>query len=173
MNKSQPRARGRLALRTSIIFVATYGALMTVVFFWGADPVERQVNLWTAKTAAWALWLLGADGRAHSDVVQSSVSTIRIISECTALYPIVIFASAVLAFPASWKHKLWALLGVPILAAANLIRIVSLCYIELWFPRAADMAHFVVWQSLMVFFTVLIWMLWAARSGSTHESSSA
>ncbi len=44
-------------------------------------------------------------------------SSLRIISECTALYPVVIFLSAVVASPASWKHKLVGVLGVPILVA--------------------------------------------------------
>lgn len=173
MTKRRTPARSRLVLRTLIYFIATYGALMTIVFFWGADPVEHSVNLWTAKTTAWALRLLGADGRAHGTIVTSSVSTIRIVSECTALYPVVIFVSAVVAFPASWKQKLLALLGVPILAFVNLVRIVSLCYIGHWLPNVMDTAHVVVWQSLMIFFTVLLWLLWAARSTSYHERSPA
>ena len=167
------RARGPYVLRALVVFVATYGALMTIVFFLGANPVEHYVNLWTAKSAAWTLWLLGANGRAHADVVESSFSTIRILSECTALYPVVIFLSAVVASPASWTHKLVGVLGVPILAVINLLRIVSLCYVDRWFPRAMDTAHFVVWQSLMVFFTVLLWLLWAARSRSPHEPAAA
>ena len=54
------RARGPYVLRALVVFVATYGALMTIVFFLGANPVEHYVNLWTAKSAAWTLWLLGA-----------------------------------------------------------------------------------------------------------------
>lgn len=165
--------RGKRVAKALVIFVATYGALMTIVFFWGADPLERFVNLWTAKTTAWALWLLGANGRSHADIVESSVTTIRILSECTALYPVVIFVSAVVASPASFKHKLSAALGVPILAIVNLVRIVSLCYVDRWFPSAMDTVHVVVWQSLMVFFTVLLWLLWAARWGAPHEPSAA
>ena len=165
------RARGRLVLTASIVFAATYGALMTIVFLWGADPVERYVNLWTAKTAAWALWLLGANGRAHADVIESSVSTIRIISECTALYPAVIFVSAVVASPVAWKRKVvGALFGLPVLASVNLVRIVSLCYIDHWFPQALDTVHFVVWQSLMIFFTVLLWLLWVHPSRADRKS---
>ena len=31
-------------LEATVLFVATYTALMTILFFWGADPVERNVN---------------------------------------------------------------------------------------------------------------------------------
>jgi len=173
MTKRRTRTRSGPVLRALAVFLATYGALMTILFFWGADSIERYTNVWTAKTAAWALWLLGENGRAHADVVESSLPTIRILSECTVLYPLVIFASAVVASPTTWRHKMTAVLGVPLLAIVNLLRIVSLCYIGRWFPGAMDMSHFVIWESLMVFFTVLLWLLWAARSDSFHDPSSA
>lgn len=166
--------RGRIVLRASIAFVVTYGVLMTAVFLWGADPIERYVNLWTAKTSAWALWLLGADGHAQDDLIVSSVSTFRIISECTVLYPAVIFVSAVVASPVAWKQKVRGVfLGLPILAGINLFRIVSLCYIDHWFPESLDTAHYVVWQSLMIFFTVLLWLLWVVGSKAPREPARA
>lgn len=165
--------RGKLVAKTVLLFASTYGALMTVDFLWGAETVERHMNNWTASTAAWALFLLGAHGRADANVVQSSLTTFNVISECTALYPAVIFVSAVVAFPASLAQKLWAMLGIPILVIVNLIRIVSLCFINRWFPSALDTAHFVVWQSLMVFVTVLLWLLWATRLASPHDRRTA
>jgi len=171
VTRSHIRSRAKPVMKVLTVFVVTYVASMTVVFFWGANTVERYVNLWTARSAAWALSLLGANGSAHADVVESSVSTIRIVSECTALYPTVIFVSAVVAFPSSWRHKTWAAIGVPALVVMNLLRIVSLCYIDHWYPRSMETAHYVVWQSLMIFFTVVLWLLWAAQSGSSHEPS--
>jgi exosortase/archaeosortase family protein len=86
----------------------------------------------------------------------------------------VIFVSAVLASPVRWRRKLaGALLGLPVLAAINLVRIVSLSYIDHWFPQALETAHYVVWQSLMVFFTVVLWLLWVVHSKETHETSPA
>jgi len=147
---------------------------MTIVFLWGADPVERTINLWTAETSAWALRLLGANGRAQGDTVVSSVSTFRIVSECTALYPAVIFVSAVAASPVAWTQKLvGTLVGLPVLAIVNLVRIVSLCYIDHRYPAALDTAHVVVWQSLMIFLTVLVWLVWIVHSKGTHETSPA
>lgn len=171
VDKKRTRPRGRLALRASATFVAIYVSGMTAVFLWGARPVEERLNLWTARTTGWTLWLLGAHGRSHADFVESSVSTVRIISECTALYPAVIFLSAVAASPAAWKHKFVAAAGVPVLAIVNLIRIVSLCYIGHWFPGAMDTAHYVVGQSLMIFVTLLLWLLWASRFLSLDETA--
>lgn len=158
---------GRLAIRTWLLFAATYGALMGIVFFWASEPVERYCTVWTAKTTAWAFWLLGAHGRAEGNVVISSVSAFRVITECTAVYPAVILVSAIVAHPASWKHRLLGGgLGIPALVLVNLIRLLSLSFIEHWFPNMGEAPHLIVGQSLMVFFTVLFWLVWAAWSTS-------
>ena len=159
------------AARASVTFVAIYAAVMGVIFLWGAGPIEQPLNLWTARTTAWTLRLLGAHGRAHAEFVVSSIFTIRIVSECTALYPVAIFLSAVAASPAAWNHKIVAAAGVPILAAVNHIRIVSLCYFGHRFPAAMDTAHYVVGQSLMIFVTLILWLLWSSRFLSLHETA--
>ena len=173
MQKTRRKAATRIVLKASIVFLATYVGLMTIVFFWGAEAIELPVNRWTARSSAWALRLLGAGATARGDLVDSSVASIRIISECTALYPAVIYVAAVVATPLPWRRKLWAALGLAVLAFVNLLRIVSLCYILKWYPGAADAAHYVVWQSLMIFVTVLLWILWAGRPGSAHDAAPA
>ena len=52
-------------------------------------------------------------------------------------------------------------LGIPTLVLCNLVRIVSLIFIGHWFPRVFHTAHLLVWQSLIVFLTVMLWVLWA------------
>jgi exosortase/archaeosortase family protein len=165
--------RGRIVFKALIVFTATYGALMAIVLVWGQSLFEGHVNLWTAQSAAYALSLLGAQGRAYGDLVGSTLGSFRIVSECTVLYPAIIFVSAVLAAPASWKERALASIGLPILVVVNLVRIVSLCYIAHAFPDALEVAHYVVWQSLMIFFTLFLWLLWAYRAIVPHEASRA
>ena len=160
MTRTRTRASTKLVVKASLAFVAMYVALMTIVLVWGQGAFERFFDPWTAESAAWALRLLGADGRANGIVVESTVTSFRIVSECTILYPAVILISAVVAAPATWRRKLLASLLLPILAIVNLVRIVSLCYIQHWFPAALETAHYVVWQSLMICFTLLLWLFW-------------
>lgn len=163
--------RNRRVLRPWSVFVLTYAALLTLFFLWPATLLNRYLTAWTARTTAWALWLLGADGRADGTLVTSSIFTVKIIDECTAVFPIMIFLAAVVAYPSRWRKKLvGAALGVPALLLVNLIRLVSLFYIGHWFPDAFETAHLLVWQSLIIFFTVLLWLLWAVRIARPHES---
>jgi exosortase H (IPTLxxWG-CTERM-specific) len=115
----------------------------------------------TAAMLAGALWLLGAGGQTVGTIVTSKVFSAEIITECTAIFPIMIFLAAVIAYPSRWKQKLWGIvLGVPAIVFVNLIRLVSLFYIGYWFPSVFETAHLLVWQSLIIFFAVLFWLVW-------------
>ena len=38
-----------------------------------------------------------------------------------------------------------------------------------WSPDVFDAFHMLFWQSLIVFFTVLVWVLWAVLCTRSHE----
>ena len=70
--------------------------------------------------------------------------------------------AGVFAFPASWRAKLvGAAAGVTLLMVLNLIRIISLFYIGVYWPKMFETAHIEVWQALFVGLTLLLWLGWA------------
>ena len=116
----------------------------------------------TARLMGWVMALFGEQSSVSGIVVGTSICRFRIIGECTAYYPIAIYIAAVLAFPAPWLRRLLGVVaGVPVMLVINQVRLVSLCYINRSFPEQFETLHIVVWQSLIIFFTVLLWMLWA------------
>ena len=125
----------------------------------------RWVNVYfaqaTASVMAFILKVIGIQGKATGIRVTSTVCKFQIIGECTAYYPIAIYIAAVLAFPAPWGRRvLGVLLGIPAILLINQVRLVSLCYLLRAFPEHFETIHIVIWQSLIIFFTVLIWILW-------------
>ena len=135
--------------------------------------VERAALL-TAQMTAWALRLLGAEAQANGKLVSSSIFSVEIIWECTAVFPIAVFVAAVLAYPCSWASKAFGVLaGVPLLIGVNLVRLVSLCYIGRAYPAAFETAHLLVWQSLFVFVTTLAWIVWGVVFVGWYERKSA
>ena len=75
-----------------------------------------------------------------------------------------LLAGAMLAFPASWQAKLTGIiLGALVLSAMNLVRMVSLVYIGLYVPQWLEVAHLLVWQSVMILAGILVWLLWLGR----------
>lgn len=121
-------------------------------------------NRLTAQLLATTLWLLGADGQAESTHVRSELFSLEIVAECTAIVPLVIFSAAVFATPAPTKIKLWALLwGLPAIKLFNLLRLVSLTYIGYLAPRSIESVHLLVWQPLVLLFSIGLWLWWAER----------
>tara|TARA_Y100000031_G_scaffold150893_1_gene191044 strand:+ start:420 stop:914 length:495 start_codon:yes stop_codon:yes gene_type:complete len=118
----------------------------------------------TAHLTAMALTVLGEAVRVDGVSLYSPLLNMRIVSECTAITPTMVFAAAVLAFPSSVSVKLKGLvLGIVALYLINLVRVVSLYYIGTHAPSQMEFAHIVVWQSVMVLMAIGLWSLWAAR----------
>ena len=117
-----------------------------------------------AEVAAMALSLVGEKAVAEGAVVVSDAVRLEVIRECTAIYPVAILFAAVLAFPSSLRAKVVGLaVCVPIVAIVNTTRIVSMYYVVRVAPHAFEVVHMVVWQSLIVVITVLLFLAWAGR----------
>ena len=151
--------RNRPMLRYWLTFVVLLGgfhaALTTGERFWNA------IDAGTASLLAWCLSLLGHEATAHRDLVTSSLYSVTIVHECTAVHPIAAFSAAILAYPLAWRARLLGIaVGVPALVILNQVRLVSLCYIGRWYPASFETAHLLVWQSLIVLLTALLFVGW-------------
>jgi archaeosortase B (VPXXXP-CTERM-specific) len=144
------------------------GILGVLVAFneWNTRFVNLHMATATAGVMAWLLDLLGLEAYSNGIRVGCSICKFRIIGECTAYYPLSIYIAAVMAFPSPWLRRvLGVLLGVPAILVINQVRLVSLCYIWNWFPDQFETIHIVIWQSLIIFFTVLVWIGWVLTLG--------
>jgi archaeosortase B (VPXXXP-CTERM-specific) len=141
-------------------FLVVLGVLVAL-HQWKIELVNRYMAEFTASFMAWIMRQLGARGMAQGIDVTSTVCKFKIIGECTAFYPICIYAAAVLAFPCRFTRRIIGVVGgVALLLLLNQARLVSLCYIHRSFPEQFDTIHIVVWQSLIIFLTVLLWIVW-------------
>lgn len=156
-----PSAGGLLRLLVHWgLFLGVLGVLVGLGQ-WKPAIVNVHLSEATARLMGWVMSLLGEESSVRGILVATRVCRFRIIGECTAYYPIAIYVAAVLAFPAAWLRRLLGvLLGVPALLLVNQVRLVSLCYLYREFPDHFETLHIVVWQSLIIFLTVLTWVLW-------------
>jgi archaeosortase B (VPXXXP-CTERM-specific) len=165
--------RNRSLLKHWLLFVVIMGffvALDELFAIW----INTKLTGWTAETNAWILDLLGLRGSAKGKWVWSTICYYEIIGECTAYYPCAIYVSAVMAFPTRMSRKLLGVgVGLPVLLAFNQLRLVSLCYIMHWIPEHFDMLHVLVWQSVIVVFTVVMWLVWATMVGDRRDPTPA
>ena len=121
------------------------------------DPVSKA----NAKIASWILNLFGQDTRAVGNNVKNGDFSINIKEGCDALEAIAIFAACVTFYPSKVANKIRAyLLGVTFLLGANLIRVISLFLVGIYFPDAFDTMHLDVWQAIFIILAVLSFVFW-------------
>lgn len=93
--------------------------------------------------------------------------TFIVVPSCGAGEVLTLYLAAVLAFPATWRARLWGLsLGLPFLYMVNIARLVVLALIGAldasgkWFA----FVHEYVWQAAYLAIVAVAWLLWASRA---------
>lgn len=95
---------------------------------------------------------------------QSLIGAFRmqIARGCDGVDPSALFIAAVLASPVAFRRKVPALLiGTGLLLVLNILRIVTLYFTGLYWPRYFDIAHLDVWQAAFIIMALLFWAAWA------------
>jgi exosortase/archaeosortase family protein len=149
------------ALRFSIRFVSSYLILLLLLVAVEPTQLSSMIIKATARTSAWTLRLIDARAEAIGPSVASSGGDIQIIYECTVVFPLAVFVSAVVAFPAPWRLRTKGLLlGSLVLLVVNHIRIVSLIWVANTLPSYFETIHLVAWPSVLVSVIILTWLTW-------------
>ena len=164
-------ARHRRMVRALLIYA---GSLLGLLFLYGrldGTPLMEPLLRFNAQTTGFLASAFVSNIQVSGSQILSDTVAFRIVAECTSLAPFAIFVAAIVAFPATLSRKLLGiLLGFVALSAVNLVRITSLIYIGVTFPEALDVAHLLVWQSVMVMVSVMFWLVWMRRYA--YQSSS-
>ena len=125
----------------------------------------------TAQVVTWLLALMGALVRLDGTVIYSPQFNMSIVSECTAITPIILLTAATLAVRAPLGSKLKVIiLGASLLHLVNLVRIISLYYVGVMRPDMVEFVHLVLWQAALVVLAVGIWVFWAQGVRRRHAN---
>jgi exosortase H (IPTLxxWG-CTERM-specific) len=157
------------ANRRSLGFLATFLALLVASYFLVASrPVNDAVivpfTAGVARVSAAVLNVLGEKVVVEGTEIRSATFAVNIENGCNGVETALLFGSAVLAFPALWRRRLFGLLlGFAAIQAINLVRVVSLFWIGAHRPALFSSSHTVLWQSIVVLCGVLLFLLWASR----------
>jgi exosortase H (IPTLxxWG-CTERM-specific) len=163
---SETPSRG---LRPEAAFLLKFAGLLILFFAATApkpmnDAFVEPFTAGVAKAGGLAARLFGEKTTMVGTAIVSPRFAVNVRTGCNGLETIYIFAAGVLAFPAPWGRKLWGLLlGVFAIQLLNLVRIVSLFYIGVYFPKHFEDSHVVVWQAIVILFGVSLFLLWADR----------
>jgi len=108
--------------------------------------------------------LFGEGATVSKQVLASPRFSVAIFNGCNGLEAILVFVCGVVAFPAPWRRKLTGiLLGFLAIQVFNVVRVVSLFYVGALRPQWFSVSHVFVWQSLVILFGVVLWLVWVHR----------
>ncbi|MEO6687966.1 MAG: exosortase H [Dokdonella sp.] len=149
-------------------FMTLFLILLAVLFVAELlQPVEQYVILpFTAAIAKVCVFLVSAfdpHAIAYGKILQSTNGNFAISIErgCNGVEAVIILVSAMLAFPAPWKHKLVGIgLGFVAIQVLNLVRIISLFYLGQWNRMWFDWFHLYLWQALIVLDALVVFLIW-------------
>ncbi len=155
--------------RTQIFFIGGFlTSLLAFAFVLNFDVVTLHLvnpyTEWIARASAVILDLFGEQTSVRGTLLSSPRFAVNIYHGCNAVLATSIYLSAVLGFPSTWREKaLGFALGIPAIQIINLVRIVSLYYIGIYWPNFFELAHGYVWQSIVILLSMVVWIFWAER----------
>jgi exosortase H (IPTLxxWG-CTERM-specific) len=166
MEKKNPYLK-RFYRNYPILFFVAIVALLIVLFYivyrnpWVENSIFTPlVNLY-AKLSGGLLAMFGFKNTVSADLIYSSQFSVSVKKGCDAAEPMAIFIAGIVAFPAMIKRKLIGLgLGLTILFLLNIVRIVTLYLMGIYFPDLFEAMHLAVWQVVFILIAVLLWFLW-------------
>ncbi|MGD9505443.1 MAG: exosortase H [Syntrophobacteraceae bacterium] len=151
------------SLRFGVLFTASC-SMVYVLLTWLPPSFLTPFNIYTAKTTAYFLSILGMSASAKADLVTAKGFSARIIGECTSLYVSVLYVSFVAAHKASLRQKITGMaVGIPALALANLFRLTVVFLVSAARPSLFEWVHVYVGHIYMAFctlFACIAWLRW-------------
>ncbi|MFQ5491166.1 MAG: exosortase/archaeosortase family protein [Phycisphaerae bacterium] len=157
-----PSSKGliiRFVVLFAVFLVVFYVAMTRQVMQDRFFPAYLELN---TSLSASLINLFGQDATATGKRLASKETSIEIRRGCDAIEPTALFVSAVLATPVTrWARLIGTLGGTTLLAIINLVRIITLFFTRIHFPKAFDMMHVEVWQGLFICLSLVLWIAWA------------
>ena len=147
-------------------FVMKLAAFMGVFLLaYRDDLIGRLLDPWvelTVRMTVALLHFLGVEAlRAGSQIHHPGGFAYEIYYRCTAMLPAALLAALTFASTACLRRKILGMaLGVSVLIALNLIRLVHLYHLGVHRPDLFEVSHGVVWELILIMATLGLWWLW-------------
>lgn len=158
------------ANQKALRFISMFALIFGVFYFvFGVAPGVRLglIKPYTellARAVAAITSLFGADAIAEGTIVRSPEFSLNILMGCDGVEASCLFLAGVLAFPTSWRARwIGIALGIPLIHAINLARLVGLYYAGIYMPSAVEEVHIYVAQTIVILLSTVILVFWLER----------
>lgn len=151
-------------IRFTLIFIVLLPTLFLLELI---GPVERHVIDPFTSLLAWIstslIQFFDANVVAHGKSIYNATTGVGVTIErgCNGIEAVIILISAIVAFPSPLKHKLVGLvIGFFAIQSLNLVRIISLFYLNQYSQVWFEWFHLYLWQALIILDALVVWLIW-------------
>ena len=116
-----------------------------------------------AKVSAWIITPFDDTVIAYDRIIRDSVSgfAVSIESGCNGVEATIVLIAAVIAFPATWRQRIAAIvLGFFAIQVANILRIISLFYLGQWNMDWFTWIHLYLWPVLIMIDVLVVFIVY-------------
>lgn len=151
-------------IRYLVVFLALLLGLFGLELL---QPVQQHlIEPWTAllaRACVALVTLFDSHAAAAGKVLWNPATGFGVSIEpgCNGIEACIVLTAAMLAFPTTWRHRaLGLVIGIFLVQALNVGRVISLFYLGQWDADAFRIAHEYVWQGLIMLDVLIVWLLW-------------
>ncbi len=154
--------------RFLLIFALSCSGLYAISV-WVPDRHFEPLNRYTAAMVGFSLKALGINSSVKGVFVTSDKFSVKVITDCSAIFLVISFFSFVLAYPTSLKKKSMGLLfGIPIIFAVNIVRLVCVFITGMVSPGLFKYMHLYFWQIILMIFVLMLCLAWLRFVVTVH-----
>lgn len=153
------------AFRAFALRLFLYLFLASLLFSLGGlhlhlGPLQRLM----ASVVAAGANLMGAGATGNGPVILLPTTALEINHECTGIFVLVVYASFVAAYPASWLQRTTGILiGVAVLVGVNVARLIVLTVIASRYPGWFAYFHEYFFQGLFIALLAFLASIWTEQ----------
>lgn len=155
-------------LHFGVKFCALITLFYLVLLLPAAKHMVEAVTAVDARASGALLNLIGQHNRVIDGTLWSgNTAVVTVLPLCSGFEFLCLFSAAVLVFPAPLAKKIPGMLvGVALLLALNLIRIMSLFFIGIHYPSIFTVVHEEIWAMILVIASIVLYIAWIRWAGS-------
>ncbi len=150
------------------VLTALFYLILQIPF---CQKMVSAVTIAEARLSGVVLNILGQHNHVDGSTLSTgSHSVIQVVSSCSGFDFLSFFSAAVLVFPVPFAKKAAGMLiGLPLLMALNLVRIVSLYLVGVHFPKFFDFVHEEIWALILISVTIILYIVWMRWAGAANH----
>ena len=156
-----------------VIFVASITLFFFILISHALDRyLVYPFTSLVAQISSLVLNLVGYDTTVQGTFLTSPGASLNIGTGCNGLEAVIIFISAILAFPARLQSKLLGfLLGFLGIFIINQTRVIGLYLVSRYASQHLDLAHTYIGQTYVIISGVALWILWAEKVSNAGKKN--